>query len=74
MSYVPLEKMIENCPSLFKLVLGAAERANEINSGAEPLVKSSSKKVTTIAMEEIVAGKVKVTPGTGKKSKAKKEE
>jgi len=73
MSYVPLEIMIKQCPSLFKLVLGAAERANELNEGANPLVKTSSKKVTTIALEEIIAGKVKVVPGSGKKGKAKKE-
>ena len=73
MTYVPLEKMIEQCPNLFKLVLGASERANELNEGAEPLVKSSAKKVTTVTLEEIVAGKVKIILGTGKKGKAKKE-
>ncbi len=74
MSYVPLEKMIQQCPNIFKLVLGAAERANELNEGAEPLVKSASNKVTTVALEEIVAGKVKIEVIPIKKGKAKKEE
>lgn len=73
MSYVPLEILIKQCPSLYKLVLGAAERANELNDGAEPLVKTQAKKVTTIALEEIVVGKVKIVPGVAKKGKAKKE-
>ena len=73
MSYIPLQKMIEQCPSLYKLVLGAAERANELNEGVEPLVKSTSKKVTSIAMEEIIAGKVKVLVTPMKKGKAKKQ-
>lgn len=76
MSYVPLEKMIKQCPSLYKLVLGASERANELNEGAEPLIKSNAKKVTTITLEEIVAGKVKISGGgkKGKKKEEKKEE
>ena len=73
MSYIPLQKMIEHCPCLYKLVLGAAERANELNEGVEPLVKSTSKKVTSIAMEEIIAGKVRVHVTPMKKGKAKKQ-
>ncbi len=73
MSYVPLEKLIKQCPSLYKLVLGASERANELNEGADPLIKSNAKKVTTLTLEEIIAGKVKITAGGGKKSKKKEE-
>jgi DNA-directed RNA polymerase omega subunit len=59
MSYVSLEKLLrkENS-SVFKLTLTAAARANELAQGAQPLVKSGSKKVSTIALEEIAAGKV----------------
>lgn len=61
MAYVPLEKMIDKNPSLYKLVLLAAERANEINLGSKPLVKTESKKASTIALEEIRDGKVRFT-------------
>lgn len=59
MPYVPLEKLVKTKDtSLFKLVLTAAARANELAQGAQPLVKSESKKVSTIALDEIAAGKV----------------
>lgn len=59
MSYVPLENLIKKSqPSLYKLVLAAAARANELAQGAHPLVVTSSKKVSTIALEEIAMGKV----------------
>lgn len=74
MSYVSLEKLIQQCGSLYKLVLGAAERANELNVSAEPLVKTSARKVTTIALEEILAGKVKIELKASKKTKAAKKE
>jgi DNA-directed RNA polymerase subunit omega len=50
--------MINNNPSLYKLVLAAAERANQITNGSKPLVDCSSKKATTIALNEIAAGQV----------------
>lgn len=59
MSYVALEKMIDKNPSLYKLVLTAAERANQITKGSKPLVDVDSKKPTTIALHEIVEGKVR---------------
>jgi len=59
MAYVPLEKMINNNPSRYKLVLLAAERANQIGTGSKPLIDSSSKKQTTIALEEICECKVR---------------
>ena len=58
MSYIPLEKMIAKNPGLYKLSLLAAERANQIAQGSKPLVETTSKKATTIALEEIAAGKV----------------
>jgi len=57
-AYIPLEKMIETNPSLYKLVLSAAERASQITRGSKPLVECGSKKPTTIALNEIADGKV----------------
>ena len=59
MAYVPLEKMIEKNKSLYKLTLMAAERANQLLDGSNPLVeKTISKKETTIALQEIAESKV----------------
>lgn len=70
MSYVSLEKTLkENNLSLYKLTLAAAARANELAQGAMPLVKSQSKKVSTLALMEISAGKVRYEEV---KSKSKK--
>lgn len=69
MAYMPLEKLIRKDTSLFKLILTAAARANELAQGAQPLIQTTSKKVSTIALEEIVAGKVNYKE---KKSASKK--
>ena len=71
MSYVPREKLVKGQDtSIYKLVLAAAARANELAQGAQPLVKCESKKVSTIALEEIAAGKVgyEETKPKGKKA------
>ena len=72
MAYVPLEKLLRNKDmSLYKLILTAAARANELAQGAQPLIQTGSKKVSTIALEEIAAGKVTYKD---RKSAAKKSE
>lgn len=71
MPYIPLEKLIKkDQTSLFKLVLTAAARANELAQGAQPLVKCDSKKVSTIALEEIAANKVRYEESKSKSKKA----
>jgi DNA-directed RNA polymerase subunit omega len=45
----------------FQLVLLAAQRAKEINNGSDPLVTPRRHKATSIALEEVMAGKVAVT-------------
>jgi len=56
--------------TLYKLILTAAARANELAQGAQPLAQTASKKVSTIALEEIALGKVGYKEV--KKSQAKK--
>ena len=59
MPYVPLEKLItDEQPSFYKLVLAASARANELTQGAQPLVKTDSKKGAVIELQEIAGGKV----------------
>lgn len=42
--------------SKFRLILMAARRARQIQGGARPLMQSSSKKPTRIALQEVEAG------------------
>jgi len=59
MAYIALEKILsEKNKSLYKSVLTAAARANELAQGAQPLIKTDSKKVATIALLEMAAKKV----------------
>jgi DNA-directed RNA polymerase subunit omega len=73
MAYIPLEKLVRKDTSVFKLILAAAARANELAQGAQPLIQTTSKKVSTIALEEIAAGKVsyKEVKKAAKKSESK---
>ena len=73
MTYIPLKKLVKkNEASLYKLALTAAARANELATGSLPLIKTHSKKVSTIALEEIAAQKVtyEEIKAKGKKSAA----
>ncbi|MBN1688118.1 MAG: DNA-directed RNA polymerase subunit omega [Candidatus Omnitrophica bacterium] len=72
MPYVPIEKLLKHQsePSLFRTVLTAAVRANQLAQGAQPLVKTDSKKVATIALEEVADGKVNYVEEKTKGKKA----
>ena len=68
MAYISIEKIRRKGQSLYKLVLTAAARANELAQGAQPLIQTQSKKVSTIALEEIAAGKVSYQEKKAKKA------
>lgn len=71
MAYIALEKILpEKNKSLYKSVLTAAARANELVQGAQPLIKTESKKAATVALLEMASRKVAYveTKGKGKKS------
>ena len=53
------DHVLEKGDSRYTLVMLTAKRAREIVEGSEPLVETKSSKAVTIAIEEIVAGKVK---------------
>ena len=67
MGYQPIEKLLPQAKgSVYKLILLASQRALELTEGAPKLVEyPSSSKPATIALEEILAGKVVLD--TGKK-------
>ena len=55
---VPIEELLKRCGSIYRAVILAAKRAKEVADGALPLVETPQRKVTSIALEEIVQGKV----------------
>lgn len=82
MGYQPLEKLLPRANnSIYKLVLMASKRATELADGAPRLIEfPSSSKTTTIALDEIMAGKVETKEtadlrekGEGKPKGKKKE-
>ena len=60
MLYMPLQDLTKKVSSLFKLTLLAARRAQQLNEGVKPVIESESHKVSSIALEEIAQGKVKL--------------
>lgn len=54
-----IEKLMERCGSIYKLVIVAAKRALEISEGSPRLVETSLKeKPALIALREISEGKI----------------
>ena len=59
LSYELREELIKKIGSLYKLVVLAARRAAELGAGAEKLVETPlNEKPTSVALQEIAAGKV----------------
>ena len=83
MAQVPIEELLKRCGSVYRLVILAAKRAKEISEGSPALVETHQKKVTSVALEEILQGKVLYKPeeaeaqggkkGRGVKSKEEKK-
>lgn len=71
MSYMPREKIFKNGDSIFKVTLIAARRAIELNNGAKALVETSTKKISSIALEEISQGKIRYRVKEQEKIKTK---
>ncbi|PIP67891.1 MAG: DNA-directed RNA polymerase subunit omega [Candidatus Omnitrophica bacterium CG_4_9_14_0_2_um_filter_42_8] len=58
MSYMPVEKIFKGSDSIYKITILAAKRAVELNNGAKPLIKTNATRFSTIALEEVAAGKI----------------
>ena len=53
------EKLMQSVDSPYTLVIAAAKRARQLNDGSKPLIETTrTNKPVTIAMNEIIAGKV----------------
>ncbi len=76
MAQVPIEELLKRCGSVYRLVILAAKRAKEVAEGSPPLVETTHKKVTSVALEEILQGKVlykvEEEAGTSRKSRGAK--
>jgi DNA-directed RNA polymerase omega subunit len=58
---VSMQALIEKTDNIYKLVRVAAMRAKELNMGGKSLLdKVGSKNYSTIALQEIIAGKIKI--------------
>ncbi len=51
-------ELLKRCGSIYRLVILAAQRAKEVAGGAAPLVKGGGRKATSVALEEVLHGKV----------------
>ena len=58
MAQVPIEGLLKRCGSIYRLVILAAKRAKELSEGSPPLVETHHRKATSVALEEILQGKV----------------
>jgi DNA-directed RNA polymerase subunit omega len=58
MSFPPLEKALERISNRYLLVVLSAKRSRQLNRGATSQVESKRKKWTSVALEEVIAGKV----------------
>lgn len=59
MSYIPIEDLLNQVDSRYKLVILASRRAVELSNGGQRMVDISPKtKASTVALEEIREGKI----------------
>jgi DNA-directed RNA polymerase subunit omega len=69
---IPLEKLLEKVDNKYKIVMMAAKRARQLNDGAMPLVKTEEK-YSTLALREILEGKLEMVENLKKKKGEKSE-
>jgi DNA-directed RNA polymerase omega subunit len=60
---LPIEFDKEKIDGNYRVVVAAIKRAKDLAQGMHPKLNSKSKKVTTIALEEIVSGSLNVLTG-----------
>lgn len=76
MAQIAIEELLKCCNSAYRLVILAAKRAKEVAEGGPGLLESSHRKATSIALDEILQGKVLYKPAeeesAGKKPRGAK--
>jgi len=69
---LPLEYDRNKIDGRYRVVAIASQRAKELSLGVKPKIKTKSKKITSIAIEETVSGSIEFL--TGEEAKKAKEE
>lgn len=59
MAYMPVEKIFKGSDSMYKITILAARRAVELSNGSKKLIETNTTRFSTIALEEMAAGKIK---------------
>ncbi len=57
---ISTEELLKKTGSVYKLVILASKRALELNENSPKLIETDSKKISTIALEEIQRGKIAI--------------
>ena len=71
MSFPPLERCLEQVSNRYLLVVLSAKRSRQLNRGNPAQVESKRKKWTSVALEEVMAGKIRAKrPGDDAKPQA----
>lgn len=70
---VPMEELLKNTNSYYRLVLAVAQRANQLVKGMPSVVVPTSKKPAIIALEEMAKGKIHCEDAKDTKAKKSKE-
>lgn len=60
---LPVEFDAEKIDGRFRLVIAVAKRARELYQGSQPKISSKARKMTTLALEEVISGHVGVLSG-----------
>ncbi len=59
MSEITIEALEEKCESMYKLVIATARRASQVSKPeSRPLVATTHRKPTLVALEEVIQGKI----------------
>jgi DNA-directed RNA polymerase omega subunit len=60
---LPIENENKKIDGTYRLVIAAIKRAKALSQGALPAMASKAKKITTLAIEEVATGTLKVLTG-----------
>ena len=74
MKQAPIDELLKQCQSIYKLTVTAAKRAKALSEGSPKFIVSDMKKVTSLALEEIHQGKIACKIESDEKSRKKKSE
>lgn len=59
----PIEIDRRRIDSLYRFAIAVAQRAKQLNEGAMPMKETKTKKITTLALEEVASDNVRVLSG-----------